>query len=158
MSLAAPKPTIIDGAAFSVGIVAARFNHEYVDTLLARVVAGLESLGVQPGRISVSRVPGSNEVPIAAQWLAYGKEVPDVVIGLGVLIRGDTIHYELIADAATHALQEVALKTGVPVINGIIVAETAVQAQVRCGGSIDRGIEFAHAALEMAALKRKLFR
>jgi len=158
MSLAAPKATAVDGAAFTVGIVAARFNRGHVGALLARVTAGLRATGVRAKKLTVVRVPGSAEVPLAAQWLAQRKKQPDVVIALGVLIRGDTIHYELIADSVTQALQRVALKTGVPMINGVIVAENTAQARERCSGAIDRGAEFAHAALEMAALKRRLSR
>ena len=78
------------------------------------------------------------------------------MVALGVLIRGGTIHYELISAAAANGLQDVALSTRVPVINGIIVAENAAQARARCGGRLDRGSEFASAAVSMAALKRRL--
>jgi len=77
---------------------------------------------------------------------------PSVVIALGVLIRGDTIHYELIATSVAHALQRVALDARTPVINGVIVAENAAQAAARCAGKVDRGAEFAQAAVAMAAL------
>jgi len=157
MSLAAPTSSVPSGAAFTIGVVAACYNPRLVDALLARVQAGLKAAGVKSKRLTVVRVPGSNELPVAAQLLAQRRKT-DVVIALGVLIRGDTIHYELIAGATTEALQRVALKTGVPVINGVIVAENLAQAQQRCGGRIDRGAEFAAAALVMAALKRKLSR
>ena len=150
-------PSATSGSAFSLGIVAARYNPQLVGALLKRVEAGLAAAGVKAKRVSVIRVPGSHELPVAAQLLARRKGV-DAVIALGVLIRGDTIHYELIAHAVTQGLQQVALTTGVPVINGVIVAETAAQARARCGGAIDRGAEFAAAALEMAALKRKISR
>jgi len=155
MSLAASQSPVPSGDAFTVGVVAACFNQGLVDALLGRAVAGLKAAGVKPRRLTVERVPGSNELPVAAQWLARGSRV-DVVVALGVLIRGDTIHYELIADATTHALQQVALATGVPVINGVIVAENLAQARARCAGRIDRGAEFARAALVMAALKRRI--
>jgi 6,7-dimethyl-8-ribityllumazine synthase len=155
MSLASPDHLVIDGTPFAVGIVAARYNAELVDALVAQVAEHLRTAGVKEAKIRVERVPGSNELPIAAQLLL--KTAPyDVVITLGVLIRGDTIHYELIADATTHALQAVALETGTPVINGVVVAENQQQAEARCRGAINRGAEFARAALEMAALKRKL--
>ena len=72
MSLSAPKETSVNGAPFSVGIVAARFNEALVDTLLARVRAGLVAAGVKAKNITVARVPGSHEVPVAAAWLARG--------------------------------------------------------------------------------------
>jgi len=157
MSLAAPTPSATSGSAFTLGIVAARYNPQLVEALLKRVEAGLAAAGVKATKLTVIRVPGSNELPVAAQLLVRRKGV-DAVIALGVLIRGGTIHYELIAHAVTQGLQQVALTTGVPVINGVIVAETAAQARARCGGAIDRGAEFAAAALEMAALKRKFSR
>jgi 6,7-dimethyl-8-ribityllumazine synthase len=157
MSLSSPPARAIDGAAFAIGIVAACFNPELVDALLERVTAGLRGAGVKAGRITVVRVPGSHEVPWAVQALAVrGRR--DCVIGLGVLIGGDTSHHELVGRSVSQALQRVALDTRVPVINGVIVADTRAQAEARCRGKINRGAEFAVAALEMAALKGKLYR
>lgn len=155
MSLAAPDPLSIDATAFSIGVVAARYNPELVDALLEQVVAQVQAAGVPEKRIQVARVPGSNELPVAAALLADTGNF-DVIITLGVLIRGDTIHYELIADAVTQGLQSVALESRIPVINGVIVAENLSQAEARCRGEINRGAEFARAALEMAALKERL--
>lgn len=157
MSLASPKPTVLDGAGFSIGIAAARFNGELVEALLARVQAGLRAAGVKEKKITLVRVPGSHEVPWAAQALAVGGRC-DAVIGLGVLIGGDTSHHEMVGQSVSHALQRVALDARTPVINGVIVANTRAQAEARCRGRIDRGAEFAAAALEMAALKRKVSR
>lgn len=153
MSLAAPQPVTVDGAVLSVGIVAARFNEELVEALLVRVQAGLAAAGVKRSRITLARVPGSHELPVAAQWLARRR---DVVIALGVLIGGDTNHHEMVGQSVSHAFQQVALASGIPVINGVIVADTRRQAEERCTGRINRGAEFARAALEMAALKRTL--
>lgn len=155
MSLAAPDTLLIDATAFSIGVVAARYNPELVDALLEQVVAQVQAAGVPEKRIQVARVPGSNELPVAAALLADTGNF-DVIITLGVLIRGDTIHYELIADAVTQGLQSVALESRIPVINGVIVAENLSQAEARCRGEINRGAEFARAALEMAALKERL--
>lgn len=156
MSLAAPSKVVVDGSAFRVGIVAARFNADLVDALLARVLANLRAAGVREKAIALVRVPGSHEVPWAAGELARSRR--DVVIGLGVLIGGDTSHHEMVGQSVSHALQGVALATRTPVINGVIVTNTRAQAEARCRGKIDRGAEFAAAALEMAALKRELFR
>jgi len=154
MSLAAPKASALSGAAFTVGIAAACYNERLVDALLRQVCAGLRAAGVREKRLTIVRVPGANELPSALQLLAPRARF-DVFVALGVLIRGDTIHYELIADATAHALQRVALDTRIPVINGVIAVETAAQAAARCGGRIDRGTEFARAALAMADLKRR---
>ena len=153
MSLAKPSSVSVNGAKMRIGIVAARFNEPLVDALLARVQAGLTEAGVPAKAISVVRVPGSHEVPWAVQALARGR---DCVIGLGVLIGGDTNHHEMVGQSVSHALQQVALATGTPVINGVIVANTLAQARVRCAGRIDRGAEFAQAALEMGALKLRI--
>lgn len=153
MSLSAPTPATIDGAPFGVGIVAARFNASLVDVLLERVRGTLRAAGVKEERVKVLRVPGSHEVPVAALWLA-GEAENDVVIGLGVLIGGDTNHHEMVGQSVSHALQEVALSTGTPVINGVIVTANQAQAEARTTGAINRGEEFARAALAMAALRR----
>jgi 6,7-dimethyl-8-ribityllumazine synthase len=155
MSLAAPKASTLSGATFTVGIAASRYNERLVDALLRQVCAGLRAAGVQEKCLTIIRVPGANELPSAVQLLAQRARF-DVFVALGVLIRGETIHYELIAESASHALQRVALDTRTPVINGVIAVETAAQAAARCGGRIDRGAEFARAALEMADLKRRL--
>lgn len=156
MSLLAPKEIAIDGAPFSLGIVAARFNPVLVEALLARAQAVLVAAGVKAARITIVRVPGSHELPVAAQWLAGGKR--DAIIALGVLIGGDTNHHEMVGQSVSHAFQQVALATGIPVINGVVVADNLKQAEARCTGRINRGAEFARAALEMAALKRSLRR
>jgi len=157
MSLAAPKATAISGAAFKIGIVAARFNEALVDGLLARVLVTLRAAGVKERNLTVVRVPGSHEVPWAANQLAK-RGSRDCVIALGMLIGGDTNHHEMVGQSVSHALQQIALATGVPVINGVITTETPAQARARCIGKINRGAEFARAALAMAALKGKLRR
>jgi len=153
MSFKSPSIESIDGTDLRVGIVAARFNQILVDGLLERTRAGLKASGVPESSIEITRVPGSNEVPIALQYLAETGRF-DVGIGLGLLIRGDTMHFEIIAHGASQGLLQVALKTGMPTINGIIVAETEDQARDRCVGAVDRGGEFAAAAVEMGVLSR----
>ena len=155
MSRLAPKPISLNGAKLSFGIVAARYNPVLVEALLRTVVAGLKDAGVKEGRIAVVRVPGSHEVPVAAQWLASSGKV-DCVIALGVLIGGDTNHHELVGQSVSHALQAVSLAAGKSVINGVVVADTLKQAEARCLGPINRGAEFARAALEMATLRRAI--
>jgi len=157
MSLAAPSSSPINGSTFRVGVAAARFNADLVEALLERLLVRLREAGVKDNAITVVRVPGSHEIPWAAQELA-ARGRRDVVVALGVLIGGDTSHHEMVGQSVSHALQNVALATRTPVINGVIVADTRAQAAARCGGKINRGGEFAAAALEMAALKRKFSR
>lgn len=106
--------------------------------------------------IEVWRVPGSNEVPIAVQGILRANEL-DAIVALGVIVRGDTLHYEVIAFSTADALHDVSLAHNTPVINGIVVAENEEQARERCTGEVDRGAEFAWAALEMAMLKCRHF-
>lgn len=157
MSLSAPSSPVIDGAGFRFGIAAARFNEALVDGLLARVVEGLRAAGVRDTHVALLRVPGSHEVPWAANAFAAGGQC-DCVIALGVLIAGDTNHHEMVGASVSMALQRVALTTGVPVINGVLVVNSLAQARARCVGKINRGAEFAAAALAMAELKGKLSR
>ena len=152
MSLDAPKIQAIDGRGFAVGIVAARFNGTFVDALLENCLGVLKEAGAETEAV---RVPGSNEVPVTALALARTGRF-HAIIGLGVLIRGGTIHYEVIAASSADALQRVALDTGLPVINGILTVENRLQADERCRGGTNRGAEFGRAALEMAALFRDL--
>jgi 6,7-dimethyl-8-ribityllumazine synthase len=157
MSQHAPSASGTGGAAFTVGVAAARFNPRFVDALLRQVRDHLLAAGVSERRIVLVRVPGSNELPSGVQLLCR-RHRPDVCIALGVIIRGETLHYELVAGAASQGLTQVALAVRIPVINGVIVAENERQAAARCGGPIRKGEEFVQAALEMAALQRKLSR
>lgn len=157
MSLSAPSFKAISGIQLRLGIVAARFNEPLVNGLLRHVVIGLRAAGVTDDNIAVMRVPGSHEIPWAVSAFASGGEC-DCVIGLGVLIGGDTNHHEMVGQSVSHALQRVAIETGIPVINGVIVVDSHAQAKARCVGKINRGAEFAQAALEMAELKRKFLR
>lgn len=155
MSLSVPQSQSVNGATFQVGIAASRFNEKLVDALLERAISVLDAAGVKPKNITTVRVPGSHEIPWAAQELASRKRC-DVVIALGVLIGGDTNHHEMVGQSVSAALQTITLNQRVPVINGVIVANTLAQARARCTGKINRGAEFAQGALEMAALKRNL--
>jgi 6,7-dimethyl-8-ribityllumazine synthase len=157
MSQHAPSALGTGGAAYKVGVAAARFNPKFVEALLRQVLDRLREAGVRERSIVLVRVPGSNELPSAVQLLCR-RHRPDVCIALGVIVRGETLHYELVAGAASQGLIQAALGARIPVINGVIVAENERQAAARCGGPIRKGDEFAQAALEMAALKRKCSR
>ena len=155
MSQTPPSARRINGAKFRIGVVAARYNEVLVDPLLAQLTAGLRTAGVKGSRLTVVRVPGSHEVPWAAGRLAASRRF-DCVIALGVLIGGDTNHHVMVGQSVSHALQRVSLDTGIPVINGVIVADTVAQARARCTGKINRGAEFAQAALAVAGLRVSL--
>lgn len=155
MSQSPPSARRINGAKFRIGVVAARYNDALVGGLLAQLTAGLRSAGVKGSQLRVVRVPGSHEVPWAAGRLAASRRF-DCVVALGVLIGGDTDHHVMVGQSVSHALQRVALDTGIPVINGVIVADTVAQARARCTGKINRGAEFAQAALAVAGLRVSL--
>jgi 6,7-dimethyl-8-ribityllumazine synthase len=157
MSTDSPRPRAVKADGLKIAIAAARFNRDLVEALLGRVRRALAASGVRDRDVAVVRVPGSNELPVAVRLLVDAIK-PDAVVALGVIVRGATMHYELIASASANGLQEVALASRVPVINGIIVAESRAQAKARCQGRINRGAEFADAALAMAALRRELVR
>lgn len=157
MSLSASSLTAVSGAPFRAAIIAATYNERLVDGLLARVREGLLQAGVKAARLTVDRVPGSNEIPIAAKLVAR-RHKPDVIFALGVIVRGDTKHYELIAEGVEHALQHLSLDVEIPIINGVVVAENESQATARCIGPVNRGAEFARAGLAMADLRRRLRR
>ena len=155
MSTLNPEFESIDGSPFAFGIVCARFNPPAVEPLLQRTLAVLREAGAGEENIEVMRVPGSNEVPWGIRMLARSGRF-DCCVGLGVVLRGGTVHFEIVAQTASHALQSVALEESVPVINGILVADTMEQALDRAKGRLDRGREFAQAALQMAQIHRKI--
>lgn len=155
MSLDTPPEESFDGTALTVGIVAARFNPRMVDGLLHNCVQVLLENNVGRDRIQIVRVPGSNEIPYAASMLANSGDY-DVLIGLGLVMAGETPHHEVIANSTGLAMQQIGIQTEVPVINGIVVVHTAEQAEARCVGSINRGREFGLAALEMGLLGQQL--
>lgn len=153
MSTFKPEYEPVDGSSFSMGIVCSRFNPEAVDALLENTLETLREAGVREENIQVMRVPGSNEIPWGVQILAATGAF-DCCIGLGVLLRGGTVHFEVVAQSASDGLQMVALNEMIPVINGIVVADTLDQALERTRGELDRGREFGEAALQMAKLKK----
>ena len=154
MSLDKPLAQTIDGSARRFLVVAACYNKDLVDAVLNSAISRLREAGVPDDGVDVLRVPGSGEVPYAVQ-LGLDTGEYDACVALGVLIRGGTNHHAIIAQSVTDALQMTALNLRVPVINGIIVAESREQAVERAAGGMDRGREFAEAALTMADLRGK---
>ncbi|PDH31194.1 MAG: 6,7-dimethyl-8-ribityllumazine synthase [Puniceicoccaceae bacterium MED-G30] len=152
MSQDNPTSQIIDGSGLHIAIVAARFNQSLVDALLQRALAAIESAGTPAPQIE--RVPGSNELPGAVALLAQSGRF-DAIIALGVVVAGATNHHNVIADSCAYALHQVSTQNRIPVINGIIVANNREEAEERTRGAIDRGHEFAIAALEMAQFKKQ---
>ena len=136
-------------AAFRFAIVASSYNQELVDQLVDSVKNTLYSQGSTNDQINQWQVPGANEIPYLVAKIAQEKTV-DVIIGLGLVIAGDTQHYQHIAQSTSQALHHIGLDSGIPIINGIITVNTLQEAHERCGGKIDRGSEYAEAAIIMA--------
>ena len=142
------------GARFA--IIASRWNPRITDTLVSAARDTFVANGVSEADVDVVRVPGAWEVPLAARELALaGRHA--AIVGLGCVVRGDTRHYEQVADGTADGLMRVALDTGVPVANGVLAVERFEDAQARAGGSHgNKGEEAALVAIEMADLGRKL--
>jgi 6,7-dimethyl-8-ribityllumazine synthase len=141
-------PQNLDGHGLCIGIVMSRFNPDIGDGLLSAAVAELQRLGVAAPDIRLATVPGALEIPLALQTLAQSGSV-DALIALGAVIRGETYHFEVVANDACRALMEVQLDTGIPVANGILTCEDDDQALVRMA---QKGQDCAAAAIEMARL------
>ena len=137
-------------------IVVSRFNEDITSGLLSGARSALVEAGVADGDVSVVHVPGAFEIPVAALHLAQTSRF-DAVICLGCLIKGDTMHFEYIADAATHGIMNVSVTTGVPLAFGVLTTTTEEQAVVRSSpGDQNKGREAALAAIEMATLFKRL--
>jgi 6,7-dimethyl-8-ribityllumazine synthase len=138
------------GARFAV--IASRFHEAISGKLADGALSTLSAHGVPPGRVDLIWVPGSFELPQAARALARSGRYAALVC-IGVVIRGETPHFEHVAREAAAGIRDVALTTGVPVSFGVITALTEAQAWERAGGAVgNRGEEAAAAAVEMAAL------
>lgn len=142
----APQLDLADSASLRAGIVAASWHTEVMDGLLSGALRAFEEAGVEAN--TILRAPGSFELPVLAAAIA--RRGYDAVVALGVVIRGDTPHFEYVCQAATDGLSRVALETGVPVGFGLLTCDDEQQALDRAGlaGSReDKGYEAAQAAL-----------
>lgn len=133
----------------SYGIVYTSWNADVVQDLLNETKKELLNQGVDEKNITIKEVPGAFELPLATQFLAEEKEI-SAVISLGAIIRGDTPHFDFISSACIEGLQNVALKTSVPVICGVLTTNTVEQALERSEPSkMNKGKEFALSAMSM---------
>ena len=140
------------GEGLRFAIVAARWNETFVKRLVDAALDILKRAGVREDDVELTWVPGSHELPVTASWAADSGRF-EAVLAFGVVIRGETEHFRLVADGVTHGLQRVAIETGVPVLHGVLAVYDAEQAEARCGGSHgNTGAQVALAALTMAAL------
>lgn len=146
----------LDGRGLRMGVVVSRFNSFITERLLAGALDGLRRTGVREGDVELVRVPGSFEIPAAARALAKRGGV-EAVICLGCLLRGETLHYEVIANEVTRGIGQSAQETGIPHALGVLTCDTLEQAIDRAGlKGGNKGFEAGLGAIEMARLSRKL--
>jgi 6,7-dimethyl-8-ribityllumazine synthase len=139
-------------------LVVSSFNEEITEGLLGGARAALADAGVTGADMTIVRVPGAFEIPVAARQLARSGRY-DAVICLGCLIKGETMHFEYIASAVSYGIMAVSTETGVPVTFGVLTTLTEEQAAARAGdGPDNKGREAAQAAVDMAAVVRQIER
>jgi 6,7-dimethyl-8-ribityllumazine synthase len=142
----------LNGAGKKIGIVQSRFNADVCDGLLSACYAELLKLGVKAADIRIATVPGALETPLILQHMALSEKY-DALIALGAIIRGETYHFEVVANESARGISEVQLNTGVPVANAVLTTEDDEQALARV---LVKGTEAAQVAIEMANLVRAL--
>ncbi|HVF88545.1 MAG TPA: 6,7-dimethyl-8-ribityllumazine synthase [Blastocatellia bacterium] len=139
-----------------VAIVASRWNDFVVSRLVSGALDGLERLGASPEAITVIRVPGSFEIPMAARRVALSGNF-DAVICVGAIIRGETSHNEHIASEVFKGIAQVSLETNLPIALGVVTADSLEQAIDRAGAKAgNKGFEAAMSAVELANLYRQI--
>ena len=155
------QPSIHEGklnaGGFRFAIVASRWNDFISSRLLEGALDALEKLGADEKRVEVFRVPGSFEISLTAAKLASSGRF-DAVICLGTIIRGQTPHFDYIASEVARGVSQAAMQSGVPVIFGVVTADTLDQAIDRAGVKLgNKGFEAATTAVEMVNLYREAF-
>ena len=141
----------LQGAGLRVGIVWSRFNEPIVQELLTACDKQLVDLGVKAGDIDVVSVPGALAIPLVLQSMAlerrgFGRRY-DALVALGAVVRGETYHFDIVANESARGILDVQLETGIPVANGVLTTDTEAQAQARAQV---KGAEAARVAVEMA--------
>lgn len=145
-----------DGSGRRFAVVASRFNREVCDALVAGAVACLREHGVGEDDLTVVRVPGAWELPLALDAAAASGRF-DALVAIGAVVRGETAHFDFLAAEASAGIARVAERHRLPVGFGLLTCDTLEQAAARAGGPAgDKGREAAEAALEMAALLPRL--
>ena len=145
-------PPDLHGAGLRIGIVWSRFNEELVQALVTACDKQLVELGVAARDIDVVSVPGALEIPLALQAMALerrglaGRRY-DALVALGAVVRGETYHFEIVANESARGILDVQLETGVPIANGVLTTEDEAQAKARAPV---KGAEAARVAVEMA--------
>ena len=150
----------LDGTSIRIGILRTRWNDEHVTNLVDGIKAGATSLKVTEENIFIKEVPGAYELPYAAKLLAMSGTV-DAIVCCGVLIKGDTMHFEYISSAVTSGIMNVNLATMTPVVYGVLNCLDEDQVKKRTSDTIpgghNHGVDWGKTAVEMAILRREAF-
>ncbi|GIX27027.1 MAG: 6,7-dimethyl-8-ribityllumazine synthase [Burkholderiales bacterium] len=142
----------LSGDGLRIGVVMSRFNSEVSEALLSACTAELRERGVAPKDVLIVTVPGALEIPVALQKLALTGNY-DALVALGAVIRGETYHFEVVANESASGIMSVQLDTGVPIANGVLTTNDDLQAAARAE---QKGKEAARVAVEMANLLRRI--
>ena len=142
----------LDGRNLRIGIVQSRFNEPVVTGLLNACVAELQKYGVDLDAIDYVSVPGALEIPVVLQTMAHTQKY-DALIAIGAVIRGETYHFEVVANESCRGVMDATLETGVPIANGILTVDTDEQALVR---TAEKGADCARVAIEMAHILKAI--
>ncbi len=142
----------LNGDGLRIGIVMSRFNIDIGEGLLGSCVAELNKLGVQQSDVTLVTVPGALEVALVLEKMALSDRY-DALIALGAVVRGDTYHFEIVANESCNGITQVQLDSGVPIANGILTTDTDDQALERMAV---KGADCAMVAVEMANLLQKI--
>ena len=146
----------VDGTGLRIGVIVAQFNEAVTSRLLDGAREALDRHGVLEDAITIVHVPGSLELPQAAQRMARSGRW-DALVALGCVIRGETKHFDLVAAEAARGIAQVARETGTAIGFGVLTTEDTAQAMARSGGVLgNRGSDAVEAALRMASVNRQL--
>lgn len=146
----------ISAKGLRLALVVSRYNKEICDGLMQGAIKELERLGLPSGELMVHRVPGAFELPLLAKLLAETGNI-DGIICLGVVVRGETAHFDFVCQGATQGLQSAMLQTGVPMGFGVLTTDTQAQAQARAqDDEHNKGLEAAQTVVEMVILKKRI--
>ena len=146
------KADRLDGKGLRIGIVQARFNESITNALADAVTGELKALGVAADDIQLVKVPGALEVPVALQAMAESEQY-DALVALGCIIRGETYHFELVANESGAGVTRVSLDHQLPIANAILTTENLEQAVAR---QTEKGVDAARVTVEMANLLEEL--
>eukprot|EP00339_Tiarina_fusa_P016103 CAMPEP_0117016104 /NCGR_PEP_ID=MMETSP0472-20121206/12735_1 /TAXON_ID=693140 ORGANISM="Tiarina fusus, Strain LIS" /NCGR_SAMPLE_ID=MMETSP0472 /ASSEMBLY_ACC=CAM_ASM_000603 /LENGTH=221 /DNA_ID=CAMNT_0004720041 /DNA_START=27 /DNA_END=692 /DNA_ORIENTATION=- len=144
----------LDGSDVRVGIIKTRWNEEHVGNLVEGCKKALKECGVKDENVFETSVPGSYELPLAARFLALSGTV-DAIVTAGVLIKGETLHFEYISESVASGLMSVGLNTQTPIVYGVLNCLNEDQVKARSSGDSNHGYDWGKTAVEMALLRNE---